>query len=196
MRVFFRRWIIIACWFDETDFWGSQSIKFVMVTNFELRSSLKTAEFSREKNRKFYFWIHYFVLNYSNGCVKVTDSFWRFNQSKLIHNRFHFSRFFVRKNAWNLLNFYATQHSITSRLSCAESFSGHVVDLQWMERIQILCPLDTSLVCTCAAYGLSYMTKLSIDGSFMFNCLSRSVFVISFNLQVAEVVSYIGTSRC
>lgn len=190
MWVFFSRWIIIACWLDETDFWGSQSIKFVMVTNFELRFSVKTAEFPREKNITFYFWIHYFVLNYSNGCVKVTDSFRWFNQSKLVHNRFYFSRFFVRKNAWNLLKiFYATQHSITSRLSCAESFSGHVVDLQRMERIQILCPLDISrwitnresLVCTCAAYGLSYMTKLSIDGSFMFNCLSRSVFVISFN---------------
>lgn len=97
MWVFFSRWIIIACWLDETDFWGSQSIKFVMVTNFELRFSVKTAEFPREKNITFYFWIHYFVLNYSNGCVKVTDSFRWFNQSKLVHNRFYFSRFFVRK---------------------------------------------------------------------------------------------------
>lgn len=130
------------------------------------------------------------MLNYSNGCVKVTDSFRRFKQSKLIHNRFYFSRFFCAEKCLKFAeNFYATQHSITSRLSCAESFSGHVVDLQRMERIRILCSLDISRwstnrespVCTCAAYVLSYMTKLSIDGSFMFNCLSRSVFVISFN---------------
>lgn len=113
MRVFFRRWIIIACWFEETDFWGSQSIKFVMVPNFELRFSLKTAEFPREKNITFYFWIHYFVLNYSNGCVKVTDSFRWFNQSKLIHDRFYFSRFFARKNAWNLLKIFMPRSTVS-----------------------------------------------------------------------------------
>lgn len=112
MWVFFSRWIIIACWLDETDFWGSQSIKFVMVTNFELRFSVKTAEFPREKNIKFYFLIHYFVLNYSNGCVKVTDSFRWFNQSKLVHDRFYFSRFFARKNAWNLLKIFMPRSTV------------------------------------------------------------------------------------